>query len=192
LTHRTRSAALLTTAVAVVAGTLTACSSSSGSAAKPAGTGSASVSAVAKHAASSAAEAGSKTDPTKVDVCGLLDQGTASTVATSAKLADDNPGTTPYRLMKTKVSITGGSACRFVIIAPNDGEVEFLIQVQSARYYLPSPDDKKIPALGDDAYLEGTPVVRVGDLKMSVGDDGLPEVVLLALMRNMAPLLRMS
>ncbi len=144
------------------------------------------------NSASSAASVPSS-DASHIDVCSMLSQADAQSVAMADKLDGAQTSASVYKLTATKEDpgTEDRSACRFDI---SDGGAEGTVLFEVG----PGPgidlytDGTKVDGLGDEAYTnsDGGTVVRVGGLLITEGDDSFGGQITLDLLRKMAPNLK--
>lgn len=145
---------------------------------------------------SSASSAATGADPTKVDVCSLLNQDDANAVARARGLNGAQTDAATYTLTATPKDEGGtppSSSCVFHF--DGDGaQATVEVQVQSAEdFSLYKDTGKAVPGLGDEAYKgQGSTVVRVGGLMMSAGENSATDEFVVEMYKKMIPKLRQS
>jgi len=207
---------LAVTAAIAAALTLTACGGGSdkSSAQKQAESQLSAINSAVSHAAAQASDAASdlssddlssimnaissassvpSSDASHIDVCALLSQADAQSVAMADKLDGAQTASTVYKLTTTDNTIpgTGQSACRFDISSGGaEGTVLFIVKPGSDIKFLTL--DKKLEGLGDEAYTGagGGTAVRVGGLMLDEGDDSFGDQMTIDLLRKMVPNLK--
>ncbi|WP_375479069.1 hypothetical protein [uncultured Jatrophihabitans sp.] len=181
--------------VGAAAFALTACSSSSNTSSSAQAQLSRINAATKNTPASSTASSpsGPKINPADVDVCALLSQADANSVAHAEQFDGFQDKSTFYKLTVTKQPGSATtSSCKFSIKeAQGDAQGTVTFHVRSAASFAVPPDGQTISGLGDEAYDTGvSPVVRVGSVVISSDDNSFPDAITVALLRKMVPKLK--
>lgn len=146
---------------------------------------------------------GASSPAANVDVCSLLSQQDASSVAENSGLAGGKAAGATYAITATKVEYDPAvqeysprSGCRFAFEATTSGSTDFVgavaIETTPAEDFdLYASNGKPISGIGDEAVdSAGTTYVKVGDVMLQAGENSFTGDFVTELFRKMAPNLK--